>query len=245
MPNSPITIRLLDSFMLTPVVKHFSFIIDDDMPFNYLPGQFVTIHFEKAGKLLKRSYSIACAPQKNNIIEFSASYVTDGPGTELLFTLQTNDTLQMTGPYGRLILHEADPQRYILIATSTGITPYRAMLPILKERILNNPALQVVILQGVQKSSHILFKEEFNGLSRAYPQFMFRAQLSRETDAYVLQENEFIGHVQTAFNGIQPQPTQDLVYLCGNPAMIDDTFATLKHLGFSTSDIIREKYISR
>jgi NAD(P)H-flavin reductase len=39
-------------------------------------------------------------------------------------------------------------------------------------------------------------------------------------------------------------PEGDKVYLCGNPAMIDEAFAYLTQNGFTTPHIVREKYIS-
>src|SRR3990167_5449577 len=175
------SITLIKTIMLTPHVRHFVFQLSTAHPFSYLPGQFITLHFEKEGKLFKRSYSIANAPKQDNRIEFSAGHISGGPGTELLFHLKPGDQINISGPFGRLILRDELPKRYILVATSTGVTPYRAMIEELKKRILLNPSLQVIILQGVQKRGDILFPEEFKALQHQFPQFCFRAHLSRET----------------------------------------------------------------
>ncbi|MCL5272232.1 MAG: FAD-binding oxidoreductase, partial [Gammaproteobacteria bacterium] len=60
----PITLE--ESFMISPKVKHFIFKCDNTPEFNYLPGQFITIHFDRDGKNFKRSYSIANNPEQNN-----------------------------------------------------------------------------------------------------------------------------------------------------------------------------------
>ncbi|WP_058442397.1 ferredoxin--NADP reductase [Legionella brunensis] len=236
----PITLE--DSFMLSPKVKHFVFSTEQSPPFNYIPGQFITIHFEKDGKMLKRSYSIANVPTQNNRIEFAAGYVEHGPGTELLFNLKPGDKININGPFGRLILKDELPKRYILVATSTGVTPYRAMIEELKRRLQVNPKLQVVILQGVQKHEEILYPQEFLAFANEYTQVIFRAHLSRET--VNLQPHEYPGYVQHAFPDLSLNPENDVVYLCGNPGMIDDSFNYLKEKGFSMQQIIREKYIS-
>ena len=236
-------ITLLDTFLIAPTVRHFVFECQKTPPFDYLPGQFLTIHFEKDEKILKRSYSIANTPTQNNRIEFSAGYITGGPGTELLFHLQKGDSVNISGPFGRLILRDELPKRYIFVATSTGITPYRAMFNELKKRIDNNPSLKVVILQGVQRHEDILFADEINELTEAYPQITFRAHLSRQ-DPHDLKPNEYAGHVQTAFPELNLNPEEDVVYLCGNPSMIDESFELLKSHQFTTQHIIREKYIS-
>ena len=229
--------------MLSPQVKHFVFKSLQTPAFDYQPGQFITLHFERESKVIRRSYSIANPPRQDNVIEFAAGFVDGGPGTDLLFNLKPNDTIQINGPFGRLTLKDTVPERYILVATSTGTTPYRSMIPELKKRLDANPLLQIVILQGVQTREDLLYKDEFLALSAHYPQVTFRAQLSRETKTD-LQPHEYIGRVQCAFPELALNPQQDMVYLCGNPGMIDDAFSYLKDTGFAMQQIIREKYIS-
>ena len=237
-------IVLKEAFMLSPGVKHFIFQCSSTPAFNYLPGQFITLHFEHDNKILRRSYSIANVPTQNNLIEIAAGFVENGPGTDLLFNLKPGEILQASGPYGRLILKEAPyPKRYILVATSTGVTPYRAMLQELVRRIESNPELKIVILQGVQKQCDILYRDEFTELAEKHPQVTFCACLSRE-DQNALSLNEHAGHVQLLFPDLHLNPENDIVYLCGNPAMIDDAFLQLKEKGFPMQHIIREKYIS-
>ncbi|HAT8612046.1 TPA: ferredoxin--NADP reductase [Legionella pneumophila] len=238
----PITLE--ESFMISPKVKHFIFNCELSPPFEYLPGQFITIHFEHDGKNLKRSYSIANEPKKDNRIEFAAGYFEGGPGTELLYNLKPGDVIHINGPFGRLIFKDETPGRYILVATSTGTTPYRAMLNELGQRIEKHPDLQVVILQGVQRSEEILYPDDFQAFAKKYPQASFRPYLSR-VQKQDLKDNEYSGYVQHAFPELNLNPTRDIVYLCGNPGMIDEAFNYLKEHGFPMQHIVREKYISR
>ena len=237
-------VTLVESFMISPKVKHFIFSCELSPAFHYVPGQFITIHFERDGKTLKRSYSIANEPKQDNRIEFAAGFFEHGPGTELLYNLKQGDIININGPFGRLILKDEIPGRYILVATSTGITPYRAMLNELSSRLDQNPHLRVVILQGVQKREEILYANEFMAFAQKHPQVTFRAHLSRELPEE-LQDNEYKGYVQHAFPELNLNPEQDVVYLCGNPGMIDDAFNYLKDQDFAMQQIIREKYISR
>lgn len=236
-------IILEDAFMISPKVKHFIFKSMQTPPFDYIPGQFITIHFTHQDKLLRRSYSIANVPTQNNRIEFAAGYVENGPGTELLFQLKPGDSINIIGPYGRLLLKPETPKRYILIATSTGITPYRAMMAELKQKLQADPEFKLVILQGVQKREDILYKEDFLTLLNDCPRVDFRTYLSREESVDV-QSHEYKGYVQHAFPDLTLNPQEDIVYLCGNPSMIDDAFAYLKDAGFTMQQVIREKYIS-
>jgi NAD(P)H-flavin reductase len=64
---------------------------------------------------------------------------------------------------------------------------------------------------------------------------------AQQTSPFTIQH----GHVQDILMKKNPNPATDLVYLCGNPKMIDDNFELLKNLGFSVQQIVREKYLSR
>ncbi|ARB93464.1 ferredoxin--NADP reductase [Legionella longbeachae] len=237
-------ITLVESFMISPKVKHFIFSCQIFPYFNYSPGQFITIHFEHEGKTLKRSYSIANIPKQDNKIEIAAGYFENGPGTELLYHLKPGDSIQVSGPYGRLTMKEGHFGRFILVATSTGVTPYRSMLQDLGNLMNQHPELQVVILQGVQRREEILYADEFRDFVQKYPQAAFRPYLSRQPKEELV-ENEFSGYVQHAFPSLNLNPEKDIIYLCGNPGMIDEAFNSLKDQGFAMQQIIREKYISR
>lgn len=234
---------LEDTIMLSPKVKHFIFRSNQTPAFNYLPGQFITIHFPHGDKMLRRSYSIANIPSHNNCIEFAAGFVENGPGTELLFNLKPGDSININGPFGRLVLKDDIPKRYILVATSTGVTPFRAMMNEFEQRMKNNPELNITVLLGVQTREDTLYREEFLKLAETYPQFTFRAHLSREPIEH-LRAHEYSGYVQHAFPELSLNPAHDKIYLCGNPAMIDESFNYLKEQGFAIQDVIREKYIS-
>lgn len=235
-------ITLEEAYMLTPSVKHFVF--KPEQPLDYTPGQFITIHIKRDDKILRRSYSIANAPRADGKIEFAAGYVEGGPSSELLFNLNPGDTLNTTGPFGRLTLKEEDPTRYIFVATSTGVTPYHAMIPDLKIHLDNNPSLSVVILQGVQTTEDLLYHDDFLAFAKTSPRVTYRAQLSRAKQED-LGEHEHTGYVQHSFKDLDLNPEEDMVYLCGNPGMVDESFSDLKERGFAIQRIVREKYISR
>lgn len=243
MPIKTYTLSLKNRTQISDTVSHFCFTMGDEPVPEYIPGQFITIHINHQGKDLKRSYSIAnTAP--NHEIEFAASFVPNGPASELLFNMPIGDILTVSGPYGRLILKDEPVTRYILIATSTGVTPYRAMLRALSEKCKQDPALEVVIIQGAQYRSHVIYQGEFLEFTNAHPNASFYTALSRETDDH-LASHEKKGYVQSVLESLHPNPEQDLVYLCGNPEMIDDAFEQLKTLSFDPKNIRREKYLSR
>lgn len=232
------------SKMIAPKVLHLAFTREDNQALDFVAGQFMTLHIEGPTKTLHRSYSIANMPGHDNTVELACSFVEGGIASGLLFGLKPGDSIVAAGPYGLFVLKDEQPNRYILIATGTGVTPYRSMLTEIKQRLNNNPSLEVVLILGVRNPSELLFGEEFASFAEQHSQFKFYACYSRATEIETdLKPYESIGHVQEVFRGLALNPAQDIVYLCGNPGMIDDSFAILTEQGFDRKSVKREKYL--
>ncbi len=240
------TLRLAHSHMLAPAVRHMAFERADGQPFVFVPGQFVQIHFHYAdGKPTKRSYSVATVADGGAVrrIEIAVSYVDGGAATALLSALPEGGTIEASGPYGRFILMDGDAnRRYLLIATGTGVTPYRAMLPQLAAAIERRD-IEVALLYGARSEAELLYGEEFEAFARAQPRFRFVPCLSRGARSQP-RPHDRLGYVQTVLPELAPDPAGDIAYLCGNPDMVDQTFEALKQAGLPIPHIRREKYVS-
>lgn len=237
-------VRLNWSKKITPNILHLAFNKDDGEKIDFVPGQFVTFLLESPEGTKRRSYSIASIPGKTDETEIAISYLQGGVASEAMFNLKEGETLTCSGPFGRLILREKEaPARYFLVATGTGVAPYRAMLPEIERRLEADTDLEIYLLLGVQYRADLLYGEDFLTFAKDHPRFKFMAFFSRDelTDA---QPHEHKGYVQSAFEKLELDPDDDLVYLCGNPNMIDDAFAWLSDEGFSPRSVRREKYIS-
>jgi len=226
---------------VTPRVLHLAFRRADGAPLDFVAGQFVNLHFETPDGGTHRSYSVANPPGQDDVFEIAMSPVPGGVATEVLSSLAPGDTIPVSGPYGRFILKDDPPCRYVLVGTGTGITPYRSMLPELRRRMAHGYSAHVVL--GVWSREEALFAGDFLRMSEAQSRFRYTACYSRELpeDAG---EGERKGYVQAAFDDLGLDPACDIVYLCGNPAMIDESVELLKGLGFDIKQLRREKYLS-
>ncbi|HET7268263.1 MAG TPA: FAD-binding oxidoreductase, partial [Oleiagrimonas sp.] len=177
-------LRLVDSFMLAPTVRHLVFEREDGQPLACNPGQFLQVHFAyDDGKATKRSYSVATVRGEDEAavskVEIAVSYVEGGAATKLLGNLEPGECIDASGPYGRFCLMDADEnQRYILVATGTGVTPYRAMLPQIK-KLMRERGCQFVLLYGARNETELLYGEEFEAFAREHEGFTFHPCLSR------------------------------------------------------------------
>lgn len=238
--NLPFELVLDSARMVTPGVRELRFRRADGAAMPYVAGQFVTLHLPHEGKELRRSYSIADAPAGGDAFALAASHVAGGRATGILFGMTPGARVKATGPFGRFVLRDDPPGRYLLIATGTGVTPYRAMLPELAARIAAGRC-EVDLLLGVRHRADLLYGDEFAALAAREPRFRFRPCLSREA---ALGTGEHRGHVQDQLGALALDPARDIAYLCGNPAMVDAAFAALTAAGFASASVRREKYVS-
>jgi ferredoxin-NADP reductase len=241
------TLRLVDSRMLAPSVRHLVFERVDGQPLAFIPGQFVQIHFHyDDGTATKRSYSVATVGDGTSPVqqvEIAVSYVDGGAATKLLSGLEIGGTIEASGPYGRFCLQDTDAHpRYLLLATGTGVTPYRAMLPLFK-KLLAQGDREVVLLYGARNETELLYGEEFEVFAQTHPGFTFHGCLSRQPRT-VPRPGDRNGHVQSVLAELAPAAERDIAYLCGNPNMVDAAFNALKDFGLPVPQIRREKYIS-
>ena len=233
--------------MLAPTVRHLSFARADGAPFAFMPGQFIQVHFTYPdGKPTKRSYSVGTIGDRSGAVqrlEIAVSYVDGGAATELLGGLDVGGQIEASGPYGRFCLMDADNNsRYLLIATGTGITPYRAMLPQM-EKLIAERGRRFVLLYGTRTEQELLYGEEFDAFARSHDGFEFHPCFSRGARASP-RAHDRLGHVQAVLPEFEPHPEHDIAYLCGNPDMVDATFTALKDAGLAVQHIRREKYVS-
>jgi ferredoxin-NADP reductase len=242
-------LKLIHSRALAPSIHHFVFRRDDGEALGFIPGQFIQIHFSYPdGSPTKRSYSIATvrehAASVDDPIEVAVSYVPGGAASELFGQLQEGQRIDASGPFGRFCLMPTDAnRRYLLIATGTGVTPYRAMLPLLRQAIAER-GVEVVLLFGARTPNELLYGDEFGAFAKTNPGFRFLPCFSRESAPEGVFPEQRRGYVQDALASLVPDPEHDIAYLCGNPDMVDAAFELLKGFALPVPHIRREKYVS-
>ena len=241
-------LKLVGRHMLAPSIGHYQFVRDDGQPLDFLPGQFIQIHFDYAdGTPAKRSYSLATihdhALGPGDAVEIAVSFVPGGAATALFEGMELGDHVSGSGPFGRFCLQPGDHNaRYLLIATGTGVTPYRSMLPLLATA-MQERGVEVVLLQGARTPVELLYADDFRAFADAHPGFRYMPSLTRELTADPHPDVRS-GYVQQQLAGLAPDPARDIAYLCGNPDMVDACFEALKAAGLPVPQVRREKYVS-
>ena len=243
MPRPLYPVTLIKKHQLARNTLQLDFRVDGDSAFDFTAGQFLQLHLPHDGKLHKRSYSIANSPEafrQSGQLEVALSFVDNGLASQIFSDAKPGMELEIGGPFGILTLPENHSGRLVLAGTGTGLAPYRSMIPGLKQLAL--AGVPITVIMGVRHRSDLIYEEDFRHFAQTADNAQYRVCFSREENLDPGKE-EHSGYVQDQFASLELEPNTDLVYLCGNPAMIDDAALVLKEMGFGPRQIKREKYV--
>jgi ferredoxin-NADP reductase len=226
--------RLLESREIAPEVRHFVFEVPGGDPLLFIPGQWLSIEENVNGEPITRAYSIASPPDGNRF-ELCLNRVQGGLLSPHLFTMRPGDVVEMRGPFGTFIFRDP-PNDSVLVATGTGIAPFRGML---QDRLARDAASrQITLVFGVRHEHSLLYRDEFEALERTHPNFHFWPTLTQPEAGWTGRTGRVQQHVLEAVGS-----RRDIdVYICGLRGMVDEVRALLKSLGFERRRIIYEKY---
>lgn len=251
-PNAPLTSSLLQNVRLTPEghpsdVRHLVFDLSQG-EMRYLEGQSVGIlppGVDKAGKPEKlRLYSVASTRRgdrddfKTVTLCVKRVVYTDsetgqevrGVASNYLCDLKPGDEVQMTGPVGRTFLLPEDPEaNLVMIATGTGIAPFRAFLHEIFRP--DTPFLgQARLFFGMPYSEEILYQNEIEAYADSWANFRHYYAISREqktADGRRMYVQDRIREYGDALWPLMTDP-KTYVYMCGLKGMevgVEEAFA--------------------
>lgn len=228
---------------LSGTTLDFRFRRDDGAAVLFEPGQFFRFTFTDEAGEFERSYSLCnfdTAPGAP-VLDLVISRVEKGRASRYLFAAREGIKARVSGPYGRLVLPATLPKRLFLVATSVGIAPYMPMLRVL-ESALGQQVLEVHFVFGIREPSEFLYEAELKAFAEANPAFHLVPCFSRQMPE-APGSHDRQGYVQAYLEEADLDPANDYVMLCGNPKMIDESYAMLKARGFGPRQVVREKYV--
>jgi ferredoxin-NADP reductase len=196
-------------------------------------GQFFMRHLDDPA-VRPRSYSVASPPGAARV-ELAIAVHRSGVMGSHWARVRPGDSQRWSGPYGRFGLPAALPARVVVVATGTGIAPFRSMLGDLERA--SEAGVETWVLHGARRRDELLFAEEFEAAA-ARSAIRYRTATSREAAG----PGRVAGRVQSLLDEVVPEPGTDLFLLCGNPAMVDDVWASLRTAGFAPARVRREKF---
>lgn len=188
-------------------------------------------------KLHKRAYSIASSSKAKEFMEFYVSLVPSGRLTPRLFALQSGDRVWLSKKAtGMFTLDQVPSDKHIaLISTGTGLAPYVSML---RSHLVCGGERRYAVLHGARHSWDLGYRSELMTLDGMCQNFSYIGAVSRPAEEPAPWSGPS-GRIQNvwaqfaALAGFEPSPDNTHVFLCGNPAMIEDMVLRLEAQGFT------------
>jgi CDP-4-dehydro-6-deoxyglucose reductase len=142
--------------------------------------------------------------------------------------------MEFKGPYGAFILRRPVSDS-ILVATGTGIAPFRSML---HGKLGEHADRHFTLIFGVRHESGLLYHDEWTGLARTAPNFDYLPTLTRPTHTWT----GLAGRVHQHVVRVLGERRDVDIYICGLREMVDELRARLKEGGVERRRMIYEKY---
>ena len=128
------------------------------IPFEYLPGQFVTLHVAPRGIQTKRSYTIASSPTWRDRIEITVKREGQGLVSRWLHDeLRIGAEVEIEAPNGTFTFSGKEADRVVLIGGGVGITP---LMSVIRYLVATNWPGKIHLILGFRSPRDFIFREE-------------------------------------------------------------------------------------
>lgn len=209
---------------------------EEPSEFKFRAGQFVMLHVPQEGaKPALRAYSIATDERDHKGFRLLFKYVENGLASAYVWSLKGGETLQFTGPFGKVFFQEPPTEQIVFLNTGTGLSQHLSYLLSKKEAY---PNLRYRLLFGVRSQRDIYHQQELEQLSAHLTDFKFEYVLSRPEAGW----SGKVGYVQNFIKEFEYTKHPTTFYMCGNGGMIKDVKAILEADGIEKTRIWAEAF---
>src|SRR5262245_11872529 len=209
-----------------------------EIPFDYLPGQFLTLRIAPQGIPTRRSYTIASSPLWRDRIEITVKRETHGLVSRWLHDeLKVGDEVEIEAPSGTFIFTGEQAQSVVLIGAGIGITPMMSVARYLTDT--GWPG-KISLILGFRAPRDFIFREELEELKRRNPNLTTTVTMSNPGEATWSGARGRISAELLASTG------QDIcarrAHICGPPAMMNEVKLALLKLGVPEDQVRTEAF---
>jgi ferredoxin-NADP reductase len=198
-----------------------------DIPFDYLPGQFLTLHIRPQGIPTNRSYTIASTPTWRDRIEITVKRESHGLVSRWLHDdLRVGDEVEIEAPNGTFVFTGREAESVVLIGGGVGTTPMMSVARYLTETGWSG---KISLVLGFRTPGDFIFQEELKHLEGRNANLSVIVAMSNPGDETW---SGVRGHIDAALLASAVQDiTSRRAHICGPPAMMSAVKAALLGLG--------------
>ncbi len=195
------------------------------IPFDYLPGQFLTLDIEPGGKRTRRSYTIASTPTRPECLEITVKREEMGLASRYLHDeVKPGSQLRLSAPAGKFTFTGKERDSIVLIAAGVGITPLMSVVRYLTDQ---NWEGEIFMLLSFRRLEDFIFHKEIEGLKERHRNLHVEVTLSRPEGDWSGPTGRIRKELITDF---VPEATSRLFHICGPEPMMRDVRAMLEEL---------------
>lgn len=190
--------------------------------YDYLAGQYCFVQTDDNPDMA-RPFSIACAPNDDNHIEFHIKYSGYSVSEWLFNAAKIGSIIYLSDPCGDCTYrnHNSKSRPILAIAGGVGISQIKA---IIEQLITDHSAREIILYEGVRRRHDLYLIEYWNILESTLHDFNFRPVFSEEEQQQSKQRTGLVGHqVSLEMDNLHDYD----IYLAGPPAMVDDVIPRL------------------
>ncbi len=206
-----------------------------DIPFRFMPGQFLTLSIDGGREALQRCYTIASSPADAGFCEITVKR--EGIGSGLLHeSLVPGSRLAISGPLGSFTFDGAKTDEIVLIAGGVGITPLMSKIRYLARQNWNG---RIDLIYSVKTPGDIIFRDELVALQGTFPALHVHVTVTAADAGWAGARGRLSAEfIRTAVLDI----ARRTVHICGPTAMAASVQQMLHHLGVEPSHIEVEAF---
>ena len=211
------------------------------IPFNYLPGQFLTLTLPTGDKPIRRSYTISSSPTQGYYCEITVKREDQGAGSRYLHDIvKKGDTLDVQAPNGKFVFTGKETDSIVLISGGVGITPMMSITRALTDMGWDGDIYFIAACRGPE---YLIFESELKRIQLRHPTVhvcITMSQLDRDIAGYYrgrLSKDRFAEWV--------PDIASKWIHLCGAPIMMDAVKQMLAELDVPGKQVHTENFGSQ
>ena len=208
-----------------------------EVQFTFKPGQYITIG--TGG--IERPYSIASAPYEDTIELFIEHVLPEYGGklTPLLWAQHVGESVSMRPRAKGIFTFQPEYHNHVMVGTVTGVAPYISMFrQAIHDRTRGH---RFFVMEGASHQDEFVYDSELLRRADELPDMLtFIPTVSRPQAERNRSWSGQIGRVNTIVEEYLAKwslPKDDtLIYLCGNPGMIEDVKDRFGTKGWNVMD---------
>lgn len=235
------TLLVAEIFVETPNVKTFRLTEPEGkkIPFNFLPGQFITVTINPTGVPVKRSYTIASSPTHTEYCEITVKLEEKGTVSNYMHNhVHIGELMQFTAPSGKFTFTETHANSAVFIAGGVGVTPMMSAIRYLTDRSWKG---EIYLFFSCKNESSIIFREEILYLEKRYSNlnvfFLLEEPVSNPNETFIT------GRItKEIVNERVPNITTRMVHICGPKPMMDAVKLMMEELKVPKENVMQEVF---